>query len=234
MSGIKNVVLVHGAWADGSCWSKVLPILWASGLHAVAVQHPLSSLAEDVASTNRIVNAQDGPVLLVGHSYGGAIITEAGNNPKVAGLVYVAAFAPDAGESAGSLAAGYPTTPIFSQLQPIADGFVLLTAKGVHEDFAQDLSEAEREMVLAVQGATNAAVFGTPISKAAWRDKPNWFVVAEQDRAIAPQQEADTAKRMGAKILTLSSSHLPMLSQPEKVAKFVIQAAASVEVSVAA
>ena len=111
---------------------------------------------------------------------------------------------------------------------------MLLTAKGIHEDFAQDLSEVEREMVLAVQGATNAGVLGTPITKAAWRDKPNWFVVAEHDRAIAPEQEANTAKRMGAKILTLSSSHLPMLSHPEKVAQFVIEAAASIEVSAAA
>lgn len=108
MSGIKNVVFVHGAWADGSCWSKVLPTLWASGLHAVAVQNPLSSLADDVASTNRLINAQDGPVLLVGHSYGGVVITEAGNNPKVAGLVYVAAFAPDTGESGSSQSGWHP------------------------------------------------------------------------------------------------------------------------------
>lgn len=234
MTGIKNVVLVHGAWADGSCWSKVLPMLWASGLHAVAVQNPLSSLAEDVASTNRLINAQEGPVLLVGHSYGGAVITEAGNNPKVAGLVYVAAFAPDAGESAGSLAAGYPATPVLSQLQPVGDGFVLLTAKGIHEDFAQDLPEIEREMVLSVQGATNAAVLGAPITKAAWRDKRTWFVVAEHDRSIAPEQEAATAKRMGAKVLTLSSSHLPMLSHSKEVAKFVIEAAASMEINAAA
>jgi len=208
--------------------------LWASGLHAVAVQNPLSSLADDVASTNRLIDAQDGPVLLVGHSYGGAVITEAGNNPKVAGLVYVAAFAPDTGEPAGSLAAGYPTTPIFSQVQPVGDGYLLLTPKGVHEDFAQDLSESERNMVLAVQGASNAGVLGTPITKAAWRDKPTWFVVAEQDRAIQPQQEADTAKRMKAKILTLASSHLPMLSHPDKVAQFVIDVAGSIEVSAAA
>jgi pimeloyl-ACP methyl ester carboxylesterase len=234
MAGIKNVVFVHGAWADGSCWSKVLPTLWASGLHAVAVQNPLSSLAEDVASTNRLINAQDGPVLLVGHSYGGVVITEAGNNPKVAGLVYVAAFAPDTGESGGSLASGYPPTPVFSQIQPVGDGYLLLTPKGVHEDFAQDLSESERNMVLAVQGATKLAVLEVPITKAAWHDKPTWFVVAEQDRAIQPQQEADTAKRMKAKILRLASSHLPMLSHPDKVAQFVIDAAASIEVSAAA
>ena len=234
MSGIKNVVLVHGAWADGSCWSKVLPILWASGLHAVAVQNPLNSLADDAASTNRLINAQDGPVLLVGHSYGGVVITEAGLNPKVAGLVYVAAFAPDTGESGGGLASGYPPTPVFSQIQQVGDNFLMLSAKAVHEDFAQDLPEAEREMVLAVQGATNIGVLGTPITKAAWRERPNWFVVAEQDRAIQPQQEADSAKKMGAKVLSLQSSHLPMLSHPKEVAQLIIDAAASVEVSAAA
>lgn len=234
MPGIKNVVFVHGAWADGSCWSKVLRTVWASGLHAVAVQNPLSGLADDVASTNRLINAQDGPVLLVGHSYGGAVITEAGNNPKVAGLVYVAAFAPDAGESPGSLASGYPQTPIFNQFQPIGDGYVLVTPKGVHEDFAQDLPESERNMVLAVQGATNVAILSGAITKPAWRDKPSWFVVAEQDRTISPEQEASTAKRMGAKILTLAASHLAMLSHPDEVAQFVIQAAKSIEVSAAA
>jgi pimeloyl-ACP methyl ester carboxylesterase len=232
--GIKNVVFVHGAWADGSCWSKVIPILQASGLHTVAVQNPLNSLADDAASTNRLINAQDGPVLLVGHSYGGVVITEAGLNPKVAGLVYVAAFAPDTGESGGGLASGYPPTPIFSQVLPVGDNFLMLSAKAVHEDFAQDLPEAEREMVLAVQGATNIGVLGTPITKAAWHERPNWFVVAEHDRAIQPQQEADTAKRMGAKVLSLPSSHLPMLSHAEEVAAFVIEAAGSIEISVAA
>jgi pimeloyl-ACP methyl ester carboxylesterase len=234
MPGIKNVVFVHGAWADGSCWSKVLPTLWARGLHAVAVQNPLSGLPDDVASTNRLINAQDGPVLLVGHSYGGAVITEAGNNPKVAGLVYVAAFAPDAGESPGSLASGYPPTPIFDQFQPVGDGWVLVSPKGVHEDFAQDLPENERNMVLSVQGATNVAILSGQITKPAWRDKPSWFVVAEQDRTISPEQEASTAKRMGAKILTLPASHLAMLSHPDEVAQFVIEAAGSIEVSAAA
>src|ERR1700723_4048621 len=121
MQGIKNIVLVHGAWADGSSWSKVLPILNAKGLHAVAVQNPLSSIADDVASTNRLINAQDGPVLLVGHSYGGAVITEAGNNPKVARLVYVAAFAPEEGETLAGLAQNFPTPPLFSELRPIED-----------------------------------------------------------------------------------------------------------------
>lgn len=227
MAGLKNVVLVHGAWADGSCWSKVIPILIAKGLHAVAVQNPLSSVADDVASTNRLVDIQDGPVLLVGHSYGGAVITEAGNNPKVAGLVYVAAFAPEEGETLGGLAQGFPPPPLFKEIQPIADGYLMLTRTGVFDHFGQDLTPAEKELVLAAQGATQGAILATPIGKAAWHAKPSWFVIASNDHAIAPEQEASTAQRMGSKMLTLASSHLPMLSQPDKVAAFIIEAAGS-------
>jgi pimeloyl-ACP methyl ester carboxylesterase len=234
MQGIKNIVLVHGAWADGSSWSKVLPLLQAKGLHAVAVQNPLSSIADDVASTNRLINSQDGPVLLVGHSYGGAVITEAGNNPKVAGMVYVAAFAPEEGESLGGMAAQYPTPPAYSEFRQIDDGYLMLTEKGVRESFAQDLSPAEQYLIFAVQGATQSAILGTSIKAAAWHTKPSWFVIASNDRTIAPEQEISTAKRMGAKILTVASSHLAMLAQPEKVADFVIEAAASFDASAAA
>ena len=123
MQTVKNVVLVHGAWADGSSWSKIIPLLEAKGLHVIAVQNPLTSIADDVAATHRIINAQDGPVLLGGHSYGGAVITEAGNNPKVAGLVYVAAFAPEEGETLAGLAQGFPPTPLFSELHPLKTVF---------------------------------------------------------------------------------------------------------------
>ncbi len=227
MPAVKNVVLVHGAWADGSSWSKLITLLQAKGLHAVAVQNPLSSIADDVASTNRIINAQDGPVLLVGHSYGGAVITEAGNNAKVAGLVYVAAFAPEVGETLGGMAQKYPPPPGLGEIQPIEDGFLLLTRKGVFEDFGQDLSPDEKSIVFATQGATQSAVLGTPIKTAAWHTKPSWFVIAANDRMISPDQERSTAERMGAKTLTLPTSHLPMLSQPQKVANFVVEAAAS-------
>jgi len=227
MQGVKNVVLVHGAWADGSSWSKVIPLLAAQGLHAAAVQNPLNSIADDVASTNRLINAQDGPVLLVGHSYGGAVITEAGNNPKVAGLVYVAAFAPDEGETCGGLAAKFPATPAFSEVKQIEDAFLMLTEKGVMENFAQDLTTEELKMVFAVQGATQGAILSTPLKKAAWHDKPTWFVIASNDRTIAPEQQASTAKRMNSKTLTVASSHVPMLSQPDKVAAFIVEAASS-------
>ena len=222
---IKNVVLVHGAWADGSSFAKIVPLLQAKGLHVVCVQNPLTSLADDVAATHRMINAQNGAVLLAGHSYGGAIITEAGMNRKVAGLVYIAAFAPDKGESAGSLAQPYGTTPIFGGLQQIEDGFLLLTEKGVREDFAQDLTHDEQNLLLATQGATNGAVLGTTLSQAAWHTKPSWFVIATNDRAISPQQEKDTAKRMGATTLTLPTSHVPMLSKPKEVADFIVEAA---------
>src|ERR1700729_2517282 len=160
MQSVKNVVLVHGAWADGSSWSKLIPLLQAKGLHVACAHNPLSSIADDVAATTRTINAQDGPVLLVGHSYGGAIITEAGNNPKVAGLVYVAAFAPDEGETLGGLAQPYGATPVFSEVKTIADGFLLLTEKGVSEDFAQDLSADEKSTIFATQGATQSKIFG--------------------------------------------------------------------------
>ena len=222
---IKNVVLVHGAWADGSSFAKIVPLLQAKGLHVVCVQNPLTSLADDVAATHRMINAQDGPVLLAGHSYGGAIITEAGMNPKVASLVYIAAFAPDKGETPSGLAQPYGATPIFSEVRPIEDGFLLLTEKGVRQDFAQDVTYDEQTLVLATQGATNGAVFGTTISQAAWHTKPSWFVIAEDDRAISPQQEKDTAKRMGATTLTLPTSHVPMLSKPQEVADFIAEAA---------
>jgi len=234
MSGVRNVVLVHGAWADGSSWSKVIPLLAAKGLHAVAVQNPLNSIADDVASTNRLINAQDGPVLLVGHSYGGAVITEAGNNPKVAGLVYVAAFAPDEGETCGGLAAKFPATPAFSEIKQIEDAFLMQTEKGVMENFAQDLTTEERKLVFAVQGATQGAILSTPLKKAAWHDKPTWFVIASNDRTIAPDQQAFTAKRMNSKTLTVPSSHVPMLSQPDKVAEFIVEAASSLGAAKAA
>src|SRR6201996_1887376 len=174
---IHNIVLVHGAWADGSSWQKLIPILEEKGYHVVCVQNPLTSFADDVAATKRLIDAQDGPVLLVGHSYGGAVITEAGNNPKVAGLVYVAAFAPDAGESSGSLGQPYGPTPGVAELRPIADGFLVLTPKGVLEDFAPDVPLAERKVMIATQAPTQGAALGASITTAAWRSKPSWFVL---------------------------------------------------------
>src|SRR5208282_5910251 len=144
--GAKNIVLVHGAWADGSCWSRVIALLQAKGFHVVAVQNPLTSLADDVAATERIIALQDGPVILVGHSYAGVVITEAGNDPKVVGLVYVAAFAPGDGESINSVSKPYPPAPLGSELRPDAQGFLTATPKGIAEDMAQDLPATEQRI----------------------------------------------------------------------------------------
>ena len=201
------------------------------------MQNPLSSIADDVASTNRLINMQDGPVLLVGHSYGGAtVITEAGNNPKVVGMVYVAAFAPEEGETLGGMASKFPTPPAYSEFRQIEDGYLMLTPKGIAESFAQDLSPADQSLLLAAQGATQSAILATPIKKAAWHSKPSWFVIASNDRTISPEQgeEISTAKRMGAKTLTVATSHVAMLAKPKEVADFVIEAAASLSVSAAA
>ena len=223
---VKNIVLVHGAWADGSSWAKVIPLLEERGLHVVAVQNPLSSLADDVAATKRIIDAQDGPVVLVGHSYGGAVISEAGNNPKVARLVFVAAFGPDTGESVGTTAKDFAPAPVGPEVKPIEDGFLVLTRKGVIEDFAQDLTAGEKQVLFATQAPTSGSVFGASMSDAAWRHKPSFYVVAENDRMINPEYERFAAKRMGAKILALPTSHVPMLARPKEVAAFIAEAAA--------
>jgi pimeloyl-ACP methyl ester carboxylesterase len=218
-------VLVHGAWADGSSWSKVIPLLEAKGLHVVSVQNPLTSLADDVAATKRAIALQDGPVILVGHSYGGAVITEAGNDPKVVGLVYVAAFAPGDGESVGSISKPYPPTPLGGELRPDAQGFLSVTPKGIAEDFAQDLSDAEQQILTATQGPTNAADFGATITTAAWKTKPSWFVIAGNDRAIPPELEKSEAATMKATSITVATSHVAMLSHPKEVAELIEQAA---------
>jgi pimeloyl-ACP methyl ester carboxylesterase len=221
---VRNVVLVHGAWADGSSWAKVIPLLEAAGLHVVAVQNPLTSLQDDVAAVQRAIALQDGPVLLVGHSYGGAVITEAGTDPKVAGLVYVAAFAPDAGQAVGELGKEFPPAPGGAEIRPDAGGFLMMTRKGIEEDFAQDLPRAERKILAATQGPTNGAALGAKVTNAAWKTKPTWYVVAANDRMIAPDLERQFAKTMKAKTITVPSSHVPMLSHAQQVAKLIIEA----------
>ncbi len=221
--GVKNVILVHGAWADASSWSKVIPLLQAKGFHVTAVQLPLTSFADDVAAIKRAFALEDGPFLLVGHSYGGSVITEAGNDPKVAGLVYVAAFAPDKGQSTLDLITANPT-PVGPELRPTA-GFFKLSAKGVFEDFAPDLPEVERKVLFAAQGPIAGAALGVPITTPAWRNKPSWFVIAGDDRMISPKLEEAEAQEMKAKSITISSSHVVMLSHPVEVAGFIERAA---------
>jgi pimeloyl-ACP methyl ester carboxylesterase len=222
---ITNIVLVHGAWADGSSWSKVIPLLEAKGVHVVAVQLPLTSQADDVATVRRAIELVDGPLLLVAHSYGGAVITEAGNGAKVAGLVYVAAFAPAEGQSPFDLAIANPT-PALQQLQQDQFGFLRLTSTGIREDFAQDLSESEQTVLAATQGPTAVAALSARVSTPAWRNKPCWFVIAAHDRVVSPTLQAMFAEQMNATSITLSSSHVAMLSQPYVVASFIRRAAA--------
>lgn len=223
-AGVQTVLLVHGAWADGSSWSKVIPLLKAKGLQVVAVQIPLTSFADDVAATQRAIALADGPVLLVGHSYGGAVITEAGNDPKVSGLVYVSAVAPDRGESAIGLISSVPT-PIGAELRPDKSGFLKLTPKGIAEDFAQDLSAKEIAILTTTQVPVSVAAMKGEVTTPAWKSKPSWYIIGANDRAIAPQLEAALAKKIGATTTTVPSSHVIMLAQPSKVADVIIEAA---------
>jgi len=218
------VILVHGAWADGSSWSKVIPHLASRGHHVTAVQLPLSSVANDVATVARAIALESGPVVLVGHSYGGAVITEAGNDPKVSALVYVAAFAPDAGESVGSLLATVPSSPLLAESKPDAAGFIKITPKGIAEDFAQDVSPKEKLLLTATQGPLAGAALGTTITNPAWKGKATWYIVATEDRAIPPALETRMASRIGAHTTSLRSSHVPMLSHPDDVARVIEEA----------
>jgi pimeloyl-ACP methyl ester carboxylesterase len=224
---IGTVVLVHGAFADGSCWAKVIPLLTKRGLKAIAVQNPLSSLADDVTAVHRFVDMQGGPVLMVGHSWGGAVITEAGNHPQVKGLVYVAAGAPDSGQSFDDWWKAYPPMPGASEIKPYGEGYVALTRDGVRKHFVQDLPADEADIVFATQGPLAVKCFGDKITDAAWRSKPSWYIVATQDETIPPDVERDSANRMRAETLVLESSHVPMLSQPDAVAEFIAKAAAA-------
>ena len=227
--GIPNIVLVHGAWADGSSWSRVIPLIQARGLHIVAVHLPLTSFVDDVATVTRALAPLDGPVLLVGHSYGGAVITEAGNDPKVARLVYVAAYAPDQGQSAFDLATDPRfATPIAEEL--VQDAFGLtLTRKGIRHDFAQDLSDVEKDVLFATQApwsfASALGVIGSP----AWKVKKTWFIVSDRDRAISPDLQRLEANRMHALTITLPTSHVSILADPYNVATVILRAAAQTE-----
>ena len=223
--GVKNIVLVHGAFADGASYNKIIPLLEAKGYHVTAVQNPLSSLTDDVAATKRALALQDGPTLLVGHSWGGAVISEAGNDPKVAGLVFLAAWALDANQAAGDLGQGLPPTPGAAEFRPDAAGFVSMTRKGIDEDFAPDLKPAERQLIYVTQGPLSLSGLGQKATAAAWKTRPSFYVVASEDRMINPELQRQLAKQLGATTLTLKSSHVPMLSHPTEVANFIVEAA---------
>jgi pimeloyl-ACP methyl ester carboxylesterase len=222
---VKNIVLVHGAFADGSSWNKVVPILETRGFHVVAVQNPLTSLEDDVNATRRILALQDGPVILVGHSWGGAVITEAGDDPKVAGLVYVAAYVPDAGASANANSAPYGLTPGQNSIQVDSQHFARMSEEGILNFFAQGLPLAERRVVLAVQGQTYGPIFDEKLTHAAWKSKPSWHVISTDDHTLSPAMEEADAKKASGKAVKLPTCHVAMLQEPEKVADVITDAA---------
>jgi len=221
---VKNIVLVHGAFADGSSWARVIPILQAKGYNVTAVQNPLTSLADDVAATQRALALQDGPVILVGHSWAGVVITEAGMDPKVVGLVYVAAFGPDEGEQVGELGKKYPPPPALAAPHVDDKGFLTLSADAFKK-FGSDLPEKEALVAAATQGPIAASAFGAQVSGVAWKTKPSWYIVSTLDQAIAPDEERFFAKRMKATTTELKASHVSMLSQPKAVAAVIMDAA---------
>jgi pimeloyl-ACP methyl ester carboxylesterase len=220
-----TIVLVHGAFADGSSWERVIPILQRDGYNVIAVQNPLASLAGDVETTKRVIDAQQGPVIVVGHSYGGAVITEAAaGNPNVKGLVYIAAFAPEVNEPIGAFGEKYPTQ-LGSALRPDAAGFLYVDRARFRELFAADAPAAEVSVIAATQKPIIGSVFGASVTQAAWKTIPSWYLVAQNDKAINPELERFYAKRMKATTVEIASSHAPFISHPEAVAKLIEQAA---------
>jgi pimeloyl-ACP methyl ester carboxylesterase len=220
----RNVVLVHGLYADGSSWIDVIPYLQRAGLKVTAVQNPLTSLADDVAATRRALALQDGPTVLVGHSFAGTIISEAGADPKVSALVYVAARAPDAGEDFGALAAKFPKPPASTGVVN-ANGFFWLSEESFLRDFAADIDHARARALYAVQGRGADALANTKTTTAAWRGKPTYYQVSTADRTINPDLERFLAKRMKATTIELNSSHVSLVSHPKEIADLILLAA---------
>ncbi|MEQ9243268.1 alpha/beta fold hydrolase [Roseovarius indicus] len=221
---VRSVVLVHGAFADGSGWRGVYDILTARGYRVSIVQNPLTSLADDVAATDRILERQEGPSILVGHSYGGTVITEAGINPKVAALVYVSALAPDVGETTGDQFADIPAPPEFI-IETGEDGFGFVNLEEFKTGFAGDTTDADAAFLRDSQVPINMEIFGTPVTHAAWKEKPSWAVIATEDKAIDPRLLRDTAERIGAVPVEVPASHVVFLTRPGEVADVIDTAA---------
>jgi pimeloyl-ACP methyl ester carboxylesterase len=217
-----SIVFCHGIWADGSCFSKVIPALQAEGYEVIAAQYGLDSQAADVAATKRTLGRVSSPSILVGHSYGGAVITAAGTDDRVVGLVYVAAVAPDTGETVQGQLNNYPT-PIFGHIE-VADGRVWMLPEGV-KDFAGDLPEQEQKVVWATHFAPDADLFNQKVDGTAWKTKPSWSIVATEDRTVHPDLERFLAKRMSATTVEVKSSHVAMLSHPQLVIDVIRKAA---------
>jgi len=222
-----SVVIVHGAFADGSDWAKVIPLLQAKGVKVTAVQNSLTSLADDVAATRRAIDNQPGKVVLVGHSWGGTVITEAGAGDKVASLVYVAAFAPDAGQATADLGKDLLPAPGITKLTVDKAGFASLSPAVLKEDFAQDVPAAQAAVMAATQGPIAVKAFGEKTTVAAWKNHPSWYIVSKNDRMIQPDLERRFAKAIGAKTTELPTSHVPQQSRPADVAKVILDAVAA-------
>lgn len=223
-----SIILVHGFWGGAAHWSKVIVALARKGHNSVmAVENPLTSLADDAERTRKMIAQQKQKVILVGHSYGGAVITEAGDQPNVAGLVYIAAFAPDAGESPGAITAKNP--PVAApNLEPDSDGYLWIKRDKFHESFCQDLSADEALVMAATQKAPLASTFGENISKPAWKKKPSWYQISSEDRMIAPDNQKMMSGRLGAKnVITLKASHASLASQPDAVVALIEEAVAA-------
>jgi pimeloyl-ACP methyl ester carboxylesterase len=231
MNGRPNIVLVHGAWADGSCWSSVIERLQADGFQVRAPQFPMSSLADDVARLRQVLEFQDGPTLVVGHSYGGQIMTALGvSAPNVVGLVYVAAFGLDEGESLGALLSQGPPTPALAHLFTDTRGFAWLSEDDFVNHFAADVDPTKARVLYAVQQPLATSAFGDVMGVPAWKSLPSWYLVAQNDEALAPDAERQFAARMGATTVEIPSSHVPMVSHPNEVADLIEKAANAVGV----
>jgi pimeloyl-ACP methyl ester carboxylesterase len=218
-----SIVFVHGLWADGSCFGKLIPTLQSEGHEVIAAQYGLDTLAGDVAAVKNALGRVSAPAILVGHSYGGTLITAAGTDRRVAGLVYISALAPDADETSQSLQAKFPATDVFAHIE-VADGRIWLKQDGV-VCFAGDLPEQEQKLVWATQAVPAADLFNQKVEGTAWRSKPSWYIVAKNDRTVHPDLERFVAKRMGATTVELATSHVPMLSQPHAVLDVIRKAA---------
>jgi pimeloyl-ACP methyl ester carboxylesterase len=222
-----GIVFAHGLWADGSCFQKLIPTLQAEGHEVICSQHGLDSLKSDVKCVTRCFGRVSGPIVLVGHSYGGTLITHAGTDDRVAALVYIAALAPDETETSQSLQQQFPVTDVFSHIE-VADGRIWLRSDGV-ADFAGDLPEAEQKVVWATQAAPVPDLFTQKVDGVAWRSKPSWYIVAKNDRTVHPDLERFVAKRMGATTVEGASSHVPMLSNPDLVLGVIREAASAIQ-----
>jgi pimeloyl-ACP methyl ester carboxylesterase len=227
-----SIVFAHGLWADGSCFSKLIPALLTEGHEVMASQHGLDSLATDVAAVKACLARVSSPAILVGHSYGGTLITHAGTDPRVAGLVYIAALAPDADETSQSQQSKFPTTDVFAHIE-VTDGRIWLKHSGISY-FCGDLPEAEQKLVYATQGVPVPDLFNQKHDGVAWKTKPSWYIVGAEDHTVHPDLERFAAKRMGATTVELRSSHVPMLSRPHAVLDVIRDAAKAIQKSQAA